>query len=152
MSRIVRHRILRGARFGWLAVCVVLLAGCGGSQSSSVPCAHGKDAVSARAGAYDVALEISPPEGSPPAVRLPGMAGATATHVDIEVCRAGASRVLAVALQATVVDRSSETRARLPLTRHGADRHFAANVNLAHHAAVELAFRGKRLTLIPPTD
>ena len=135
-----------------IAACAVVVAGCGGSQSNSVPCAHGKDAVSARAGAYDVALEISPPQDSPPAVHLPRMAAATPTHVDIEVCRAGESRVLAVTPEATVVDRSSGTRAHLPLARHGADHHFAANVNLPHHAAVELTFRGKRLTLIPPTD
>ena len=131
---------------------LALLASCGGSSSHQTSCGRAGNSVSSRAGTYDFVLAISAATSTPPPVHLKGMAGASPTHVDLWVCPVGKKHAVATAPRATVIDRSSGTRAPLPLARHGSDHHAAANVNLPHHAAVELVYAGKTVTLIPPTD
>ena len=136
-----------------LAALLVAVTGCGGGGEPTLPaCARGGEAVASRSGGYDYVLELRGPEPTPPPVHLSGMAAATPQHIDIRICRAGEKRSSASPSSVTVIDRSSGARAPLRLARHGSDSHLGANLNLPHHADVEVTLAGNTVRLIPPTD
>ena len=130
---------------------LAFLASCGGSSNVHIRCGRGGNSVSARAGAYDFVVAISAPTSTPVPVHLSGMTEASDQHLDVWVCPVGKKHAVVTAPRAIMIDRSSGARAPLPLARHGSDHHTAANVNVPHHAAVELVYASRTVELIPPT-